>query len=243
MRVSVELVPRSEEDLQAQLRDVVSLGTVDTVNIPDIARFSLRAWQCCAPAMTHVRHAIPHLVASAYRPDEPLASIEELVRSGVSEVLVVGGDEPGPHGECGGMGALELIRRLCAEHPGLAVYGALDPYRQGFRAEREYALEKLDAGAAGLFTQPFFDVRLMEVFAELLDGIEIFWGATSVTSKGSVRYWRNRNRAVFPAGFEPTLEWNRRFARDAYEFVRERDGNIYFMPIRASISEYLSGIV
>jgi hypothetical protein len=42
--------------------------------------------------------------------------------------------------------------------------------------------------------------------------VPVYWGITSVTSDRSQRYWLTRNRAVFPAGFEPTLAWHRRFA-------------------------------
>jgi methylenetetrahydrofolate reductase (NADPH) len=119
----------------------------------------------------------------------------------------------------------------------------LDPYRQSFASERDYALRKLEAGAAGLFTQPFFDLRLMAVYADLLPGVDIFWGVTTVTGARSLGYWQTRNRAVFPADFEPTLNHSRKLARGALELVRERRANLYFMPIRVGVREYLEGVL
>lgn len=244
MRVSIELVPRNETDLRAQLAEVSRFSCVDTVNIPDIIRFPLRSWQSCGPARETVSRVIPHLRAIDVDLERPLAAAGELECHGVEEALVVAGDVPADMSQrVYATGSLELIRKLRREHPQLRLYAAFDPYRQGFQAERAYASQKLEAGAVGLFTQPFFDVRLMEVFAEQLSGIEIFWGVTSVLSRRSQRYWQTRNRAVFPADFEPTLEWNRKLARDALAFVQQHGGNIYFMPIRAGIGEYLDGIL
>lgn len=244
MRISIELVPRNETDLRAQLAEVARFPRVDTVNIPDIIRFPLRSWQSCGVARETVPRVIPHLRAIDVDVQRPLAAAAQLECDGVEEALVVAGDVPADMSQqVYATGSLELIRKMRSEHPDIKLYAAFDPYRQGFQAERTYAIQKLDAGAKGLFTQPFFDVRLMEVIAEQLAGIEVFWGVTSVLSRRSQRYWQTRNRAVFPADFEPTLEWNRRLARDALEFVRQQGGNIYFMPIRASIGDYLDGIV
>ena len=64
-----------------------------------------------------------------------------------------------------------------------------------------------------------------------------------VGGKGSKDYWDNLNNAIFPPDFEPTLDWNRRFARQALEFCQRTDSNIYFMPIRIDLVEYLKGII
>jgi len=59
----------------------------------------------------------------------------------------------------------ELIRRIKREAPELTVYAGFDPYRSGVQAELEYAHAKLAAGADGLFSQPLFDERLLDVGA------------------------------------------------------------------------------
>jgi methylenetetrahydrofolate reductase (NADPH) len=62
----------------------------------------------------------------------------------------------------------------------------------------------------------------------------------SVRSKD---YWDNLNNAIFPPDFEPTLEWNRGFARKALEFSQRTDSSLYFMPIRVDLAKYLGGIL
>ena len=246
MRVSVELIPRSEEDLAAQLAEVATLPRVDTVNVPDLVRFDVRSWQACARARQEGPRAIPHLRAIDADPHGPLPFLDTLDAHGIDEVLVIAGDAP-PAGSRATFAtrSRDLIARLKAERPGLTVYAAIDPYRQGFVGEREHVLAKLDAGADGLFTQPFFDVRLMEVWGDLLEHLEVpvFWGATSVTSERSLRYWTSRNRVVVPRDFAPTLEHSRHLAAATLAFARERGGHVYFMPIRVGPARYLSGIV
>jgi methylenetetrahydrofolate reductase (NADPH) len=174
----------------------------------------------------------------------PWAPLEALTAAGVNEVLVVTGDPPENMGHpVTGASVLDVIRMLKRERPSWRVYAALDPYRSGFAAERDYLQRKLDAGADAVFTQPFFDVRMMGVWRDLFPTLPIYWGVTSVTSERAMRYWLTRNRAVFPAGFEPTLAWHQRFAAEALAFARESDANIYFMPIRVSIDAWLGELL
>jgi methylenetetrahydrofolate reductase (NADPH) len=139
--------------------------------------------------------------------------------------------------------SVELIRAIKAQMPGLRIYAAIDPYRSGIKTELDYIKRKIDAGADGFFTQPFFDLRLMEIYNDLLPGADIFWGVSPVMSVRSKDYWDNLNNAIFPPDFEPTLAWNRRFARAALDFARETDSSLYFMPIRVDLVEYLRGLL
>lgn len=139
--------------------------------------------------------------------------------------------------------SVDLIRAIKKQMPKLKVYAGIDPYRSGIKTELDYAGRKIEAGADGFFTQPFFDLRLMEIYNDLLAGIEVFWGVSPVMSLRSKDYWDNLNNAIFPPDFEPTLEWNRRFAKQALEFAQKTDSNLYFMPIRIDLVEYLSGIL
>lgn len=245
MRVSIELVPRNEADLVRQLDEVRShLPQVDTINLPDIHRFDMRSWDGCAVAKGWVRHVIPHIRAIDIDPSVPLSMAGALKEIGVEEVVVISGDVPVDMSRTVyGTSTLEVIRKVREELPGVRIYAALDPYRQGFQAELRYAYQKLEAGASGLFTQPFFDLRLMEVYADLLPNTDIFWGFTSVTSQRSMRYWQTRNLAVFPAGFEPNLAWCRALAHSALDIIRSQNGNVYFMPIRVGIGDYLGGLI
>lgn len=245
MRISVELIPRSEADLVAQLDDVARLGPVDTVNLPDIARFRLRSWDACHPVAARGLRAIPHLRAIDVAPDLPLAFADSVERLSIDEVLVVAGDAPADMSRpVYDTSSEALIRRIKRELPGVRVYAALDPYRQSFAAERDYLLRKLDAGADGVFTQPFFDPRLMAVWSDLLAAMRttVFWGATSVTNARSARYWTTRNKAVLPAQFEATLEHSRELAASVLAHAKAQGDHVYFMPIRASSVAYLGGL-
>lgn len=247
MRVVVELVPRDLAALEAQLTEVAALARVEAVNVPDLVRFDLRAYRAAAA----VRRlgggrwaAIPHLRAMDVDLDRPWAPLAELDAAGVDEVLVVTGDPPADmRHRVTGAGVVDVIRMVKRERPGWRVYAALDPYRAGFAQERDYLHRKLEAGADGFFTQPFFDVRLMAVWRELAPGVPVYWGVTSVTSPRSKNYWLTRNRAVFPAGFEPTLEWHRRFAGHALDFAARHDTHVYFMPIRVGIGAWLGELL
>ncbi|MBF0283736.1 MAG: methylenetetrahydrofolate reductase [Magnetococcales bacterium] len=244
-RVSLELTPRDEASLERELeRAKRAFPGVDTVNIPDLLRFPLRSWEGCVRARHHFSRAVPHIRAIDLDPDRPLPMVEPLQRAGLNEVLVVTGDPPQelsrrvyPHG------AVEVIRRFKREWPEVKAYAALDPYRAGFREEMNYVRRKVEAGADGFFTQPFFDLRLMELYAELMEGREVFWGVSPVMSEKSRAYWETRNRAIFPKDFRPTLAWNRAFAAQALAFVRQRGDNIYFMPILTDVVDYLEGIL
>nr|WP_293915476.1 methylenetetrahydrofolate reductase [Deinococcus sp.] len=243
-RISIELVPRSRSGLGAELEEVRSLGGVQTVNIPDLLRYSLRSWQGCALAKAVVPQAIPHIRAIDINPKAPLPMAAALDAAGITEVLIIEGDAPADMGhQTYDVTSLEIIRKFRRELPHVTVWAGLDPYRQSFARERDYAEAKLEAGAVGLFTQPFFDLRLLELWAELLVGAEVFWGATTVTSEKSLSYWQTRNKAVFPRTFEPTLEWNRQFAAELLAFARRSGSHAYFMPVRASVAEYLSGVL
>lgn len=244
-RLSIELVPRSLASLDADLAVVARrFPSVSTVNIPDLLRFELRSWDACERARQTLPHAIPHVRAM----DFELGRLEKLrdllAERGLSEVLVVQGDPPPDltH-RVYPTKSVEVIRGLRELLPDVRVYAALDPYRSSMRAELEFAEAKLEAGAHGLFTQPFFDLRLMEVWWDLLADTEVFWGITPVTAQGTRRYWETKNNAFFPREFEPTLEWNRDFAARVLRWVRERDSNLYFMPIRTDLAAYLEGIV
>lgn len=247
MRVSIELVPRDPASLQRQLDDTLSLGpAVQAVNLPDLLRFELRSWDAAvrvrALAAGHGRtlDAIPHVRAMDVHLDRPWKPGGALEADGVREVVVVQGDPPDDmRHELSGASSLQVIAKLRRERPNWRIYAALDPYRQSIAAERDYALRKLDAGADGFFTQPFFDVRLLTTWRDLLPDVPVYWGSTSVTSERSLRYWVSRNRAVFPNGFEPTLAWHQRFARAFLEAARDSGARVYFMPIRVSISAWL----
>jgi methylenetetrahydrofolate reductase (NADPH) len=245
MVVSIELVPRSRAAIVADL-DVLNrdFPSVRMVNIPDLLRFDLRSWEACALASRSVSRALPHVRAMDFPVKAAGRLAAVLGERGLREVLVVRGDSPQDLARpVHSTTSVELIRALNQVDPGLRLYAGFDPYRQGLRAEIESVHEKLDAGASGIFTQPFFDLGLLGVCADLLPRTEIFWGISPVLTPATRRYWEVKNRAVFPSGFEPTLAWSRTLASKCLEWAREIDASLYFMPIRLGLSEYLGGLL
>lgn len=245
MRVSVELVPRGEAELQA---DALTVRTVmpaaNAFNIPDIMRFPLRSWQACALTRTILPASIPHIRAIDIPPGDELAIGDAVVAAGLSEILVIKGDPPSDLSRRTYPNTSEaIIRRFKRHNPGLRVYAAFDPYRQGFRDEMAEIERKLDAGADGFFTQPLFDLRLLEISAEMLHGHCVFWGIAPVLGARSQAYWETTNRIVFPSAFVPTLEWNRSFAIAAVKMIRSLEANVYFMPIKVDLAKYLGGLI
>jgi len=138
---------------------------------------------------------------------------------------------------------LELIRIFKKEAPDIKIYAGLDQYRQSFRKELDYIEDKRIAGADGFFTQPFFDIKLLEIYLDLLKDYEIFWGITPVLNETVKNYWESKNNVFFPSNFVPAMEWNVNFARKAVEIITAYKSNIYIMPIRVNIIEYLNEIL
>ncbi|MTV48826.1 methylenetetrahydrofolate reductase [Heliobacillus mobilis] len=243
-RIAVELVPRSEEDLISELELIKKeFPEVNGINVPDLLRFDLRSWDACTVVKRYYPTAIPHLRAIDISVQDPLPMMETLLKNEITEVLVLTGDPPqSMTRKVYPTTSIDMIRKFKKELPHIKVYAAIDPYRDSLRKEYDYIRRKIDAGADGFFTQPFFDLRYMEIFAELFGGLEVFWGVSPVTSEKSVSYWETKNHVVFPADFQPTLAWNSDFARKALAFARETKGHIYFMPIRTDLKDYLSQV-
>ncbi len=221
-----------------------ALPAADTFNIPDLLRLPLRSWEACSLTRAILPASIPHIRAIDIPPGGEHEIGDTLIAAGLSEVLVIKGDSPASMSRRVYPNTSEsVIRRFKEAFPGLRVYAAFDPYRQSFRSEMEGIARKVDAGADGFFTQPFFDLRLLEMTAEMLCGQCVFWGIAPVIGERSKAYWETANRVVFPANFVPTLDWNRRFALSAVDLIRSSGGNAYFMPIKVDLASYLTGLI
>ena len=245
MRISIELTPRDSDSLVCDLRAIrEKLPAADTINIPDLLRFSVRSWEGCGIARAFFGRAVPHIRAMDVDPHAPLAMLACLRKHGIKEVLVVSGDKPQEMShKVYPTRNLDIIAKFKHEAPDLTIYATLDPYRQSVSGERDLLRAKRDAGADGFFTQPVFDLRLMEIYAELAEPERIFWGASPVLSERSMNYWETKNRVVFPSGFEPTMEWNRRQAAKVFAKAKELGSSVYFMPIKTNVCEYLEGVI
>lgn len=244
-RISVELVPRNEEGLKADLELMKEkISGVDIINVPDLLRFDVRSWQGAIMAQDYYPAVMPHIRAIDVNLEEPLSMRAELRHSGITEVLVIEGDPPQDMShKFYPTVTTDVITKFRQEMPEVKVYAGIDQYRGSMRQELYRIKRKLQAGAVGFFTQPFFDMRMLEMYADMLEGQNVYWGITPITSERSKSYWELKNNVIFPKGFEPTLEWSIEFGRKVKTFAESRGDNLYLMPIKGNLEAYLSGVL
>ncbi|AQS84142.1 MAG: methylenetetrahydrofolate reductase [Acetobacter aceti] len=238
-RVSIELIPRNAEALTRDIQELREcLPFVDTINIPDIQRFSLRSWDAARMVQRNFSSVIPHIRAIDIDPKGPLPGLDT---PGLSEILIIQGDPPADLSRRVYPNTSDsIIRRYAREAPHLKIYAAFDPYRRAPYRELEEVARKRDAGACGFFTQPLFDTRMLDLCREWLRDETVFWGFSPVIGPKSRSYWETTNHIIFPHDFDPTLESNLRFARQAIAEVRAEGDSVYLMPLRIKLSNYLS---
>ncbi|NHN88985.1 methylenetetrahydrofolate reductase [Acetobacter conturbans] len=237
-RVSIELVPRNAETLTKEVAELrAALPFVDTINIPDLQRFTLRSWEAAELVQDDFRSVIPHIRAIDVDPKGPLPGADQ---PGLTEILVIKGDPPADLNRRTFPNSSDaVIRRYVREAPHLKVYAAFDPYRRAPYRELEEVARKRDAGACGFFTQPLFDLRMLDLCREWLRDETIFWGFSPVIGPKSRSYWETTNHIVFPRDFEPTMDANLAFAEKAIREVRADGESVYLMPLRVKLENYL----
>ena len=176
-RIAVELVPRSEEGLREELKMLKEARLkVDRINIPDLLRCELRSWEGAAIAQEYYP-ALPHIRAMDVDLSRPLAMGPYIKEHQIREVLVIEGDPPQDmtHTVYPTL-TTDVIRKVREELPGVRVWAGIDQYRGSMQQELYHIRRKLQAGAVGFFTQPFFDMRFLEMYADMLDGLTVCWG-------------------------------------------------------------------
>ncbi|MDR1388951.1 MAG: methylenetetrahydrofolate reductase [Treponema sp.] len=245
MDVALEMVPRSAESLDRDSTLAKKYPAITMANVPDMKRFAIRSWEACDMMNLGALAMVPHLRACDFLPDESFPFREFFRRKGITNALVISGDpdeSESKNNSRRGYDTIAFVKKLKSEMPELTLYGAFDPYRSNIRYELDYLAEKENAGCSGFMSQPFFDLRLLEIYAEYLEGKEIFWGVAPVLTPGNRHYWESRNRAVFPRSFKADLFWNINFARQVFDFCKKNNFNVYLMPIKLDLELYLSGI-
>ena len=243
-RLSVELVPREEPSFRSELEFLKGYSSrIDVINVPDLLRLDIRSWEGAGMARESFSSAMPHIRAIDVDLEKPLAMKEYLREHDIREVLVIEGDPPQDmvH-ETFPTVSTDVIRKFRSEMPEVKVYAGIDQYRGSMRHELVRVQRKKLAGAAGFFTQPFFDMRYLEIYQDMLEGFEVYWGVSPVMSLRSQSYWERKNNVVFSKGFESTLEWSIDFSRKVMEFAEKTGSNLYLMPIRTDLEKYIAGV-
>ena len=242
-KISIELVPHAAKEITAELKGIQEqFPKVDTVNIPDIVRLPTRSWEACGFCKNMLNRSIPHLRACDFDLNNPEQLHQIMSVHDFQELLLVGGDffEGREHFDTS---AIDMIKFFKKHYPLVKLYGAIDPYRSTFEEELAYVNRKVTAGVDGFFTQPYFDIELLNKWMNALSEHVVYWGLSPVLSEKSQKYWETRNLVKFPKGFTPDLDWNAQFAADAIELINSRDSALYFMPIRIPVVDYLNAII
>ena len=244
-RISLELVPRGEESFSKELETVRDMfPRIDTLNIPDILKFDMRVPESCRVAEKYFTDVIPHIRAVSVDRGDNAPCSELFETSRIREVLVILGDNSEiiskSKDPCD---TADFIRKLKKTRPEIKVYAGIDQWRSSFKEEMEYVKKKLDAGADGFFTQPFFDVAHLELWAKAMKDAEVFWGLAPVVRESSRHYWETKNMVTFPASFECTMKWNQDLAKRVLALSCDKNFHVYFCPITVDFVEYLKGIL
>jgi methylenetetrahydrofolate reductase (NADPH) len=83
---------------------------------------------------------------------------------------------------------------------------------------------------------------MLEIYMDMLDGLDVYWGVSPVVTAASQSYWERKNNVIFPKNFAPTLEWSVDFSRQVMEMADKQEANVYLMPIKTNLEEYLAGV-
>ena len=243
MKISFEIVPRSEQAFDDQYSFASALGdSISMINVPDIQRFDIRSWETGKKIDRSKHQFIPHFRATDFALDsgEIFQIIEE---NELEHVLLVSGDPPeGIKRAYHNTSVLDLIRVVKQRFPDITIHAGFDSHRNGIQDECVYVQRKVDAGASSFFSQPFYDLRMVEIYAEHMQGIEIFIGLSPITSLASMNYWEVKNKVKFPATFEPSYDWNIDFSKKVIKMAQDVGFNIYFMPIKINLQDFFGKI-
>ena len=248
-KIAVELVPRDKDIFAKEVQEIHDkfASVVSTINVPDLLSCDVRSVEGAAIAKGQFNSVMPHLRAMDFDFTKAFPLKKEIQAAGIDKVLVVEGDPPQSMTyRVYPTVSTDIIKKIREEFPQVKVYAGIDQYRSSMKDEDYRIRRKVLAGAQGFFTQPFFDMRYLEMYADLLDNLEdkeIYWGVSPVLSERSVSYWQIKNNVIFPKNFEPTLAWNIEFARKVIAFAKEHNHNVYLMPIKAKIMPYLEGVL
>lgn len=230
--ISIELVPRSKEEVLADAACAATYLEITHINIPDIERFALRS----VDAIRFIREKfgdrfvyVPHIraIASALIPDNFPGDI----------ALIVQGDIPAQFDPANVPYAAEHIASLSDR---VRVMAGIDPYRSSLEHEQKLIRAKIAAGASGFFTQPFFSLPHIRYWDTILPKeYEIFFGVSPITTEASLVYWRDKNHVVFPHGFSLAVSRQAAFARSVIRWAKAHGRSVYLMPIRIPLALYL----
>ncbi len=243
MKFSFEIVPRTNQAFEEQYNFVKTLDqSISMINVPDIQRFDIRSWETGENIDRKKYQFVPHFRANDFSIES--GDIFKIIEENeLDHVLLVSGDPPeGIKRKFHNTSVLDLIESVKKKFPNITIHAGFDSHRSGIQEECDYVQKKIDAGATSFFSQPFYDVRMIEIYAEQLEGIDIFIGLSPITTLASMNYWEVKNKVKFPTSFEAEYKWSIDFSNKVIAMARDVGFNIYFMPIRINLEDYFGKI-
>jgi len=216
--------PEGEENLYAALRELRPLEPA-YVSVTYGAGGSTREKTIEIVANIRERfglEAMAHFTCVNATVDDLRAALDQLRDAGVENVLALRGDPPAGEERWtkteGGLEySRELVELLRAEYPGFTVAGAAFPETHIHATSPEEDLRhlkaKVDAGAAFLVTQLFFENRFYFDFVERARAIgitvPIIPGVMPITSIDGIKRMTALSGSALPVGLEQALEARR----------------------------------
>ena len=242
--IFLELVPSNINQLIEQSHwALTKFSSISGINVPDILKINTRSYEAASELTTANVTCIPHLRICDFSFDELIALCESLQSVGICNILLISGDPPpNPLQPVFKHNIVKIIANLTTAFPDVSFYAGHDPYRQSFKDELTYSQKKLDAGAKGLFTQPIFDVHLVNMLLEHCQPCEWFIGISPVLTEKSYNYWTSRNNVVFPPNFELSMAHNVSLAKTIIQTCNDHAQHNYIMPITCGLSPYLDHV-
>lgn len=243
--MALELVPRHLDSLLAESQTTLSrFPQLQSINVPEINSVPIKSLEASLFLRQSGVPVIPHFRTMDRSVEELVRMVGSLVEQGLQQVLLISGDPPKDVAgyQSSGVTPLMAVQALKAHFPSLKVYTGLDGYRQSFRKELDYCFAKLEAGADGFFTQPYFSEGLLGLWLEQLPQTEIWVGVSPVTTQSSRKYWENINQVVFPPHFQLDLASNCEHNRRLLHMAAEAGQNAYLMPITIAPQDYLAAL-
>lgn len=242
--IFLELVPRDLLLFVTESKAFLdSFTNLTGINVPDIIQIKNRSYTSANALLQHQIVAIPHIRTQDASISEHLKIIKQLYDSGLRSLLLVSGDpikeslkpafETTP---------VTLTSAIKNQFKDIKVYCALDPYRQRFEQECDYAKKKIAAGADGFFSQPFFDSTLLTLYLDAFKECDFFTGISPIMSEKSKKYWETVNKVVFPKEFSCDFSYNCNLAKELLDITKYYKQHSYLMPIKCDVKSYLKCI-
>lgn len=242
--ISIELVPNLYKELSAETDLIVEhFKQANYINIPDLARKSIRSWDACGFLKRKFENLVPHIRAMDFDPKSKLKELKDsLYKNNIKEILIVSGDKIKsdykqrfyPNN------TLKFIEQVKKNIPKVKIYAAIDTHRSSLKKEVNYTIEKTKLEIEGFFTQPIFQKEIIPLYRSFLPKEKIFWGISPVCSLKSKSYWEKMNYVCFPKEYRFNLDYNSSFAKKMLEEFKNE--SFYFMPIRVDIMQYFTKV-